>query len=157
MIHKYNFKDQAAVFDKFISTKQSQISHLNVVFLLWNDIFKQTQMQQVWPLTLRGFCVRTDLSSFFPARWVGVCVDCLQSRPCAAAGHLMAKSAAGEAAVTAASASVRPENRGSFMVHAASATTGCAPRLTEKPAMVRKTFHALTRKRGRCFDRESFF
>lgn len=74
---------------------------------------------------------------FFPSvRWV-VYVSCPQSRPCAAARHLMARSAAGGASATAASASARPRTRGSSTVHAASATTGSAPHTTRKLAMVR--------------------
>lgn len=75
-------------------------------------------------------------SFFFSARWV-VCVSCPQSRLCAAAKHLMARSAVGGAGVTAASASARPLNLGSSTVHAASATTGSVLHIMGKRAMVR--------------------
>ena len=66
-----------------------------------------------------------------------MCVSCRQSRPCAAAKHLMARSAVGGASVTAASVSARPLNRGSSTAHAASATTGSVLHIMGKRAMVR--------------------
>lgn len=66
-----------------------------------------------------------------------MCVNYPQSHPCAAAGHLMARSAVGGASVTAASASVRPQIQGDSMGLDASATTGSAPHTMGKLAMVR--------------------
>lgn len=65
-----------------------------------------------------------------------MCVNCPQSRPCAAAGHPMARSAVGGASVTAASASARRRDRGSSTGLAASATTGSASRTMRRRATV---------------------
>lgn len=86
--------------------------------------------------TFQG-CITTDpFFLFLPARWV-VCVNCPQSHPCAAAGHLMARSAVGGASVTAESASARPQMQGNSMGLAASATTGSVPHTMRKLVMVR--------------------
>lgn len=66
-----------------------------------------------------------------------MCVSCLQSHPCAAAAHLMARYAVGGANVTVAFASVRPQIQGSSMDLAANATTGSVLYITGKPVMVR--------------------
>lgn len=56
----------------------------------------------------------------------------------------MGRSAAGGAGVNVASASAWPQNQGSSTVRAASAMTGCVPRLMGKPAMVRTVSHGMT-------------
>lgn len=63
------------------------------------------------------------------------CASCPRSPPFADAGHLMARSAVDGASATVACASVKPEIRGSFTDHAASATTGCVPLIMGKLAM----------------------
>lgn len=99
---------------------------------------KQTQVAVHLTLDHRGrqAHIMTDPSLFFPARWV-VCVSCLQSHLCAAAGRLMARSAVGGASVTAVSASARPQTLRSSMGRIASATTGSVLRIMGKPATVR--------------------
>lgn len=68
-----------------------------------------------------------------------MCANFPRSRPCAAAGPLMARSAVGGASVTAASASARPPIQGSSTVHAAIATTGSALHMMGQLAMTAAT------------------
>lgn len=70
-----------------------------------------------------------------------MCVSCPQSHPCAAAGHLTIRYAAGGADVTVAFASVRPQIQGSSMDLAVSATTGSVLHTMEKLVMVRKMIY----------------
>lgn len=66
----------------------------------------------------------------------------------------MGRSAVGGASVNVASASAWPQSRESSMVPAASATTGSAPHLMGKPAMVRTesrvTTYCTTRRIAGC-------
>lgn len=77
----------------------------------------------------------TDPSLCLSARWE-VCVNCLQKRLFAAAGRPMLKFAVGEAHVTVASASAKPQVQESFMGHAVNAMTGSVPYIMGKPVMV---------------------
>lgn len=78
-----------------------------------------------------------------------MCVNCPQSRLCAAAEHLTERSAVGGASVTAACVCARPQIQESSTARSASATTGFAQRIMGIPAMVRKRIH-LTHM-ARCF------
>lgn len=64
-----------------------------------------------------------------------MCVNCLQKRLFAAAGRPMLKFAVGEAHVTVASASAKPQVQESFMGHAVNAMTGSVPYIMGKPVM----------------------
>lgn len=83
------------------------------------------------------------------AWWVAY-VGCPRTHPCAAAGHLMGRSAVGGAGVNVASASAWPQSQESSTVLAASAMTGCVPHLMGKPAMVRTANHKMTRWTNMC-------
>lgn len=69
----------------------------------------------------------------------------------------MGRSATAEADVSAASASVKPQNRGSSTVHAVSATTGSVLLITDKSATVRTLIHVFIPNTAIWFDEQILF
>lgn len=112
---------------RFPDTETQVVAHLTH----WPQKFPQ--LQNNWTLFFLFFS---------PARWA-LCVSCLQTLPCAAAGHPMARSAAAGENVTVALASARPRIQGSSTGLAVSATTGSVRHIMGNLAMVRKVINAL--------------